>query len=207
MSTQLINKCAPVIRKPDTWIDSFRRLNAFGEANPHLFRVQTNFTRQGVALPRDTLVDKVSVECAVDDLPDVIGVGEIAVSAKLQAVIEDVEPDTHQFHHLPVTCLKGDMDTVDFYIVIVGHGPVFDQVDLAASTIDHKNGRGLSKIVPPQHSDQKKIVINRSGTAGQHLWWSWDIYNYLTISNEMKAAIDAASIGCLEFIELGESGL
>ena len=205
MTTRMTPECAPLVRRPTNWLESYHRLQAFGDANPNLFRYPTNFTRQGVCLPRDTLIENVEIECPSQHLPDVVVAGEIAVSAKLREVIENVEPGVHQFHRLPVTCLKGERATVDYYILIAGNGAVLDQVDLEASTIARKTSGGLSKIIPPMRSDNDKIVINRIATAWWHLWWSWDIYNYLTISDEMKAAIEAAGIECLEFISMRES--
>lgn len=207
MDNKLLNACAPVVRRSESTLAALRNLNAYGEAHPELFPIKMAFSRHGVPIPRELLPISASVECRENELPEILLVGDLAISPALKRVIEAVEPNVHQFHSIPITCLRRGSAIVEYFILVVGHA-IYDQVDLSRTTQPLRPNapdiRGVSKVVAPTEADGQKIAIFRDQSRRWHMWWSWDIHFNLTISNELKAAIEAADLRCLTFTELLE---
>lgn len=207
INNKATNECSPVVHQSAATLDALKRLNSYGDAHPELFPIKMAYSRHGVAIPRDTLPMEASVECSAVRLPDILAVGDIAISARLKNAIESVEPNIHTFYPIQIKCLKGDEAVVEYYLLVAGHA-IYEQVDLDATTQARKKAPdvpGASKVVAPTSADGRKIAIFRNRSNGWHLWWSWDIHFNLTISNELKAAIDSAGLRCLEFTELLET--
>lgn len=207
MNNRCSKACAPVVRQSESTLTALRNLNAYGEAHPEIFPIKMAFSRHGVPIPREMFPVSAYVECRENELPEILPVGDLAISPALKRVIEAVEPNVHQFHSISITCLRGGSTVVEYFILVVGHA-IYDQVDLGRTTQPLRPNtpdiRGVSKVVAPTEADGQKVAIFRDQSRHWHMWWSWDIHFNLTISNELKAAIEAADLKCLTFTELLE---
>lgn len=184
-------------------VELVSRQSAYGRAHPELFPKIGQWRQQGVWLPKDLLPDTARIVSAHKALPDYFSLAGLAFSNRLKEVVESLEPGVHQFKEVSVNLRSGVTAADRYYAVVLGH-MASDQVVLEQSTIEPNTSPSLARIRPPEARDQKRICIDRSRSAGWHLWFAWDIYSRMIASNDLYSLMKREKITCFEYIELLE---
>ncbi len=156
---------------------------------------------QGVHLPASLFPTDARVRSSTQNPPDFLTLAGWGVSERMKDIVEGVEPDVHQF--VPVTIyLRNGKPTPKRYFAVVLGNLARDQIDDELTTL-RRNPKG--KIEPPDSSGNRgTIKVNRNETRDWHAWFSRDIYDKFTISDELHAAIRREKIPGIDFTYLSE---
>lgn len=180
--------------------DLHKRQLAYRFANPSK-RVPFggSVLKQGLHVPLELLPQGAYIEDAIHALPDFLTMGCFGVSARIKHLIEQLEPDVHQFVYVP-TYLAGDSTPREYYIMVVGHA-ADNQIDNERTTI-RRNSEGQIEL-PSVDGERGDIVINRSQTRDWHAWISADIFHCLTISDRLSQSFSDTNIPGIDQINIG----
>jgi hypothetical protein len=175
----------------------------YGRARPDAFPRLGQWTKQGVHIPTELLPASGQVTSSHKTLPDHFSLGGLGFSQRLKDLVEELEPRVHQFKEVPLAYATGQPVPGKYYAVVLGH-MANNQVVTSLSTIEANTSTALSLIRIPTTKDQNRICIDRSASPGWHMWYAWDIYSKILISNELYARMMSAQIASFDFIEMRE---
>jgi len=158
-------------------------------------------TQQGLKVPLELFPKQAYILSSTKSPPDFLTIGGWAISDTIRSLIEQVEPDIHQFVHVSTFLKNGTPTAEKYYVAVLGHVAT-DQIDDERTTL-RRNPTG--RIEPPSPDGLRgNITINRTRTASWHAWWSADIYFSFTVSDELNSLLLASKIQGLDRIHLYE---
>lgn len=143
-------------------------------------------------------------------LGDIIFLGAgIAISARLRALIEELEPHRHQIWPVEMVLPSGEPYPTEYFMLRVL--TVLDAWDREQSDPDcWEKGRRIMTIAPLKEKNAHGIALKRSVIGDHHIWrgfvspesgiWGFNFY----VSDRLKAAIDAAGLKTTPFYQLKE---
>lgn len=157
--------------------------------------------QQGLRVPLDLFPKEAHLLSSTKSPPDFLTIDGWAVSDTIKELVDQVEPDIHQFVHVPTFLKYGSLTQKKYHVAVLGHVAT-NQIDDERTTLKRDPA---GKIEPPSPDGRKgDVTINRDYTAGWHAWWSADIYNSFTISDELNNLLLASNISGLDRIYLAE---
>jgi len=137
-------------------------------------------------------------------LPHVLAAsGPWFISETLRKLIEEREPELHQFFKVDLEAKDGSPWPVPYYLFnVCQHLPaaLLDQSQLVWRT----NTSGQRYASAPAYDD--RLVVDHSVTAGKHVWKDKHFVIKIFFSDDLKRACVSTKIDALEYIRVQEFG-
>ncbi|AUQ65764.1 imm11 family protein [Phaeobacter inhibens] len=147
---------------------------------------------EAVECPKEFLTIK-----KYNNLADLIDTQDrlLAVSEALKSIIEDVEPEVHQFWPLKIISRRGEAYPVNYYGMVVGR--FLDSFDYEQSRKENWRHSGDSYV--PRSTMKKKdfseMVMSAKVIGGAHLWREPKVSKInLYFSDELQERIERAGL-------------
>ena len=124
------------------------------------------------------------------------------ISETLRQLIEEREPDVHQFFRIDLETTDGSPWPTQYYLFNVCQ-------HLAAALLDRSqlvwrtNTSGQRYAGSPAYDD--RLIVNTNVIAGKHVWKDKHFFGLTFFSDNLKRACDRAEIDALEYIRVQES--
>ena len=201
VDVKLTNRWSVRAFSEDVGSELWERRVAYREAHPELFRTRAAVYVQGVHLPRELFPAEAHVQTKTREPPDILNMSGYGVSERIKRLIESVEPGVHQFVEVPTYLRNGEPAPQRYYGMSLGQ-VAYHQIDDELTTIRRTRGNRIESPDPTYRRGH--IAINRDETAGWHAWFSSDIFNCLTISDELHAFFKAEKVPGLDYTRLIE---
>lgn len=158
--------------------------------------------QQGLKVPLDLFPKEAFIMSSTKSPPDFLTIDGWAISESVKLLIEQLEPNIHQFVHVPTFLKDGTPTPKNYFVAVLGHVAT-NQINDERTTL-RRDPAG--KIEPPSPDGRRgSIVIDRTHTKNWHAWFSADIYFSFTISEELNSLLEAAKIPGLDRIQLVEN--
>lgn len=115
-------------------------------------------------------------------------------------IIEDLEPNIHQFKHVPLSLRNGDAFDEAFFALNIRRA-LRNVCDMTLSTGRTRDfGDGHERFLKATSHPEHRVVMNRDAIAGKHLWLPLDLITYpIAMSDELFSRV--AALGGVETIE------
>ncbi|WP_066584766.1 imm11 family protein [Sphingomonas pruni] len=190
-----------VVPDPDK-AELFRRAQAYNHKTAY-WPVQ--LSHRGIRLPRELFPDSGRIPGRAKNPPHIISMHMFpGVSEIVRDLIEEFEPDVHQFVEIPVTLKSGEpaphrysalniLNIVDNYVD-------FDRTELAS-----KDYPGMGrKLLPVSAFEKRPIYVDKKAIGRRHLWRSPEISFAITVSDALCTRMQAAKVFGYNFINCVE---
>ena len=107
----------------------------------------------------------------------------------MRAVIEQFEPDVHQFFPVDVVGKNGDLLSKHYLFIVCNRLDSIDRESMPYELIGARwNGAGPLNV----------IIFNRRQIGGAHVWIDKYVGNNLLVSNALAGALKKAKLTTLE---------
>lgn len=157
--------------------------------------------QQGLKVPERLFPREAHVMSSTRNPPDLLTIAGWGMSERLKGLIERLEPDVHQFVPVQTFLRDGTPTPQRYYAVVLGRVAT-NQIDDELTTMQ-RNPEGRIEVPMPD-GILGAVVINRNETLGWHAWFSRDIFNSFTISDELNALLKAENVQGLQRVHLAE---
>ena len=133
----------------------------------------------------------------------------LVVSEKFKSVVESLEPDRHQFFPIKIMSKSKKNHLADMFIMII-----CNRVDTVHA--EKTNYCFVKNMLWKRRSENRddpnrmkwkgkdRLVLDSDKIGGHHLWIDKHLFDSPFISNELKAALEAANMHHVTFAEVEE---
>ncbi|CAN7321583.1 hypothetical protein LJR098_001654 [Rhizobium sp. LjRoot98] len=171
-----------IYRALDGDVDKIRPIDVTRDVG---VRIRPNYSYYGRPIEVAHVPTKIELSGPKRPILDIYDAFGLAVSVKIKDVIENFEPNVHQFFPIEFVWEDGSHAAHRFWFVPCNR---LDTVDRAKTTFEFRNLWFLD-------GSKKELVFNRSQIGGHHVWIDkFIVMPNPGISEALKAAFDAAGI-------------
>jgi hypothetical protein len=184
--------------------DMFKALTAYQDQ--HLATLPFGahpLLRQGVRIPEYLFPSSARItQSATKRPPHIVGFGFTGVSMTLKCLIEDLEPEVHQFLEVPFYLKRGEPAPEPYFAMVIG-SCIDRYIDFERSTVRRFQRNDGSRYIEGLSPNYPATVVVRSGAVGKrHLWTSLETGAIITVSNRLHDAMLSARIRGFDYFEL-----
>jgi hypothetical protein len=154
------------------------------------FTTGSDAARNGRRIKPEFVPTKILWESEPDSISDYFTPRTVpCVSERMKAIIEQFEPDVHQFFPVDVVGKNGDLFAKHYLFIVCNRLDSVDRKNMPYELIGGRwNGTGPLNV----------IIFNRRQIGGAHVWIDKHVGNTILVSSALAAALKKTKLTALE---------